>query len=147
VKRPNLADELVPLYPNVYKQYQLTQAQRQAQGYYNSFDGYGFETPDGWDDIMRRLSATLSNIVTADQLDINVVQVKEKFGGLRFYYERKTGDCTRFNSAIEAAERECYRTCCVCGKPGAVHNERGWLAVVCDEHKPKDTEDTKGTKC
>lgn len=132
--RPNLADELVPKYPNLYKQYHTTQEQRNAQGYYNSFDAYGFETPKGWDDVLRRLSATLSNICTADGCDINVVQVKEKFGGLRFYYDGD-GNCTRINAAIRAAEVECYATCGICGKPGKLVNDRGWLMVVCEEHK------------
>jgi hypothetical protein len=142
VSRDPLADELVARYPNIYQQYQLTDAQRKAQGYYNSFDAYGFETPPGWDNVLRRLSATLSNICVADGCEINVVQVKEKFGGLRFYYDGK-GDCARINAAIAATEAECYQTCGNCGEPGTLVNDHGWLAVLCDKHKSEDTEEIK----
>lgn len=55
-------------------------------------------------------------------------QVKEKFGGLRFYI---SGGSEEAYTAIDEAAAESYRTCEHCGEPGKC-NERGWLATLCD---------------
>lgn len=56
-------------------------------------------------------------------------QVKEKYGGLRFYI---SGGSEEAYNAIEEAGDESYRTCEHCGEPGKC-NERGWLATLCDD--------------
>lgn len=59
------------------------------------------------------------------------IQVKEKFGGLRFYY--MGGD--EYIRALEnMAESMSYRTCKVCGAPGT-RTKGGWIRVLCEEHK------------
>lgn len=59
------------------------------------------------------------------------IQVKEKFGGLRFYY--MGGD--DYIRGLEAmAESMSYRTCEVCGAPGSSTSE-GWIRTLCEEHK------------
>ncbi|MGB8478936.1 MAG: hypothetical protein WCE63_08855, partial [Acidobacteriaceae bacterium] len=59
-----------------------------------------------------------------------VVQVKEKFGGLRFYVE-DANEVIR--QRIELAEMESFDTCEVCGKPGR-RRSGGWIQTQCDEH-------------
>lgn len=58
------------------------------------------------------------------------VQVKEKFGGLRFY-TNGTDDVVR--GMISMAETMSFRTCEVCGNPGKVRHG-GWITTLCDEH-------------
>ena len=58
------------------------------------------------------------------------VQVKEKFGGLRFYYR---GGDDFIDGVVRMAESMSYRTCEVCGKPGKP-TSGGWIRTVCEEH-------------
>lgn len=46
---------------------------------------FGFETSDGWNNLLFNLFCIVS-IIDKDKC-VRVVQVKEKFGGLRFYFE------------------------------------------------------------
>lgn len=60
-----------------------------------------------------------------------VEQIKEKFGGLRFYYQG--GD--DFVRGLETmAELWASHTCEECGKPGTRRNG-GWIRTLCDEHE------------
>jgi len=57
-------------------------------------------------------------------------QVKEKFGGLRFYVNAATDK--HFNY-ISFAESMSYRTCEECGAPGKRYTD-GWHTTLCDIH-------------
>ena len=57
-------------------------------------------------------------------------QVKEKFGGLRFYVDRAT---EKHYNYISVAENMSYRTCEECGNPGKRYTD-GWHKVLCDIH-------------
>jgi hypothetical protein len=80
----------------------------------------------GWYSIIDRLVADLLEL----GWDGRVLQVKEKFGGLRFYIEQTT---EVLHNRIDKAKDEAYRTCEVCGKPGFLRNN-GWIETRCDEH-------------
>lgn len=58
------------------------------------------------------------------------VQVKEKFGGLRFYVRAATDKHYNF---ISFAESMSYRTCEECGAPGKTYTD-GWHRTMCDIH-------------
>jgi len=64
------------------------------------------------------------------------VQVKEKFGGLRFYV-RLDGLRLRQDDAIRrrigAAMEESFHTCEICGQPGKLREER-CIRTLCDLH-------------
>lgn len=57
-------------------------------------------------------------------------QVKEKFGGLRFYIDRGTDE--HFNY-IYFAELMSYKVCEECGAPGKTYRD-GWHRTLCDTH-------------
>lgn len=59
-----------------------------------------------------------------------VVQVKEKFGTLRFYIDRGTDEHYNY---IRFAEAMSAVTCETCGAPGKIRG-RGWYYTACDEH-------------
>lgn len=63
-----------------------------------------------------------------------VSQVKEKFGGLRFYVNAATD---KHYSYIIFAESMSYRTCEVCGAPGKRYTD-GWHQVLCETHAKED---------
>ena len=52
------------------------------------------------------------------------VQVKEKFGGLRFY---TNFGCTELYDMVTKAENRAAKTCEETGKPGSIKNVNGWL--------------------
>ena len=58
------------------------------------------------------------------------VQVKEKFGSLRFYYE---GGDDYIRGLVSLAESLSHRTCEQCGSPG-VGRGGGWIQTLCDLH-------------
>ena len=58
------------------------------------------------------------------------VQVKEKFGGLRFYVQAATDKHYQF---ISFAESMSYVTCEQCGSPGKRYTD-GWHQTLCDIH-------------
>jgi len=60
-------------------------------------------------------------------------QIKEKFGGLRFYYD---GGDEFIRGAVRMAEYEASRTCEVCGTPGK-RRDGGWVRTLCDTHAEK----------
>ena len=61
--------------------------------------------------------------------DGTVYQVKEKFGGLRFYIEAGSEE---IHQRILQAERRSYLTCEECGRPG-LPNREGWIRTLCEE--------------
>ena len=104
-----------------------------AADFRTSAMGRGFEHGDGWFDLVWRLCEELEPLVAeyekATGSRFEVVQVKEKFGGLRFY-AHGTNDAIR--QRIKAAELESTKTCELCGSPGQLF-ESPWLGVRCDE--------------
>ena len=84
----------------------------------------------GWHDILRRLIGDLFEL----GWDGQVLQVKEKFGGLRFYIGAGNGP---IGACIQDAENESLRTCEECGAPGK-QRDGGWIKTLCDEHSKKE---------
>lgn len=119
---PDLEAKLFADFPNLYSQGLL--------------DGC-FRCDDGWEPLIRELSARLEPIVAAqprdDDFHMAADQVKEKFGGLRFYMTCSTEEVEEI---IREYEGRSYKTCEVCGAPGMVKGIRGgrWVKAVCQEH-------------
>jgi hypothetical protein len=62
-----------------------------------------------------------------------IIQVKEKFGGLRIYYAYPTDDGTGFEDLVIKIEKQSYTVCEECGKPGSLRKS-GWYRTLCDDH-------------
>jgi hypothetical protein len=88
---------------------------------------FGFECDDGWYKLIKKLCKDIT--ATGDKC--TVVQVKEKFGGLRFYIEAGS---SKVYELISKAESDSFKICEVCGKPGKVEGT-GWFKTVCKKHK------------
>ena len=67
--------------------------------------------------------------------DFQVEQVKEKFGGLRFY---TTYGNDQIHGAISFAEEMSFRICETCGNPGKVYS-KGWTVTRCEDHMPESS--------
>ena len=113
---------------------------------------WGFSHDDGWYDIIDSLCASIQNHINNkryqfremsqedfdEEHQVVAAQVKEKFGGLRFYVD---GGDDWVYGAISMAESMSYRTCEVCGAPGKTRGT-GWIRTTCDEHtKPAASTD------
>lgn len=83
----------------------------------------------GWGKLLEDLVSDLEKL----GWDGNVYQVKEKFGGLRFYIEAGTDE---IYSRIGKAEEESYTICEFCGKPGKVR-KRAWIKTLCSKCNKK----------
>lgn len=92
------------------------------------FSMFGVECDEGWDDIIFNLCEKLDFVKFRGV----VIQVKEKFGGLRFYVN---GATNADNALISDAEIAASKTCEVCGKPGKIFDNHKWLKTVCEEHE------------
>lgn len=98
---------------------------------------WGFECGDGWYDIINNLCSKIQNYLDSNPDIPQVVarQVKEKFGGLRFYIE---GGDDKVNQFIYEAEELSYNTCEHCGSTDNVKlTKNGWITALCKEHYPK----------
>jgi len=92
---------------------------------------WGIEVGDGWYDILDRLCEKIEGVFQEEpnlRGTFRAVQVKEKYGGLRFYTNYHHDKISEF---IREAEIEADKTCEVCGAPGKP-NDMGWISVMCD---------------
>lgn len=87
---------------------------------------WGFVCGDGWYDLIDKLSAELS------PFGVVAAQVKEKWGGLRFYVDGTTEENDKqVYEIIGKYEKLSYKTCENCGQPGKVR-KGGWVRTLCD---------------
>ena len=61
---------------------------------------------------------------------IQIDQVKEKYGGLRFYY---TGGDHTIDGMVSLAESLSYKICEDCGSTKDIGYTKGWIATMCKE--------------
>lgn len=99
---------------------------------------WGLQCGPGWDAL---LNVTLSRIDTIlstyPDCTVNILQVKEKFGALRFYCQVDGDDNARRDAAADAISQairhaECVssKTCENCSQPSSVRNPR-LLTTIC----------------
>lgn len=95
----------------------------------------GFDCGDGWFDLLNDLSLKLEFINgSTDSSKVVALQVKEKFGGLRFYVESGTNEILQL---IDEAEAKSLMTCEECGNDGSLRKGIWWrtLCDACDEKR------------
>jgi hypothetical protein len=101
----------------------------------NNLMAFGFECDDGWlpliDELCSKISTLIKEKYPKVKRHFEVVQVKEKFAGLRFYYY---GGNEEIDNLVSEYEELSLKTCEVCGKPDAkVREKHMWLKTLCDE--------------
>jgi len=112
---------LLEKYPKLYRQHSLPMTQ--------TCMCWLFECGDGWFQIIDDLSKKITEL----DPDVQAAQVKEKFGGLRFYID---GGSDKVHKLIEEAEEESYKTCEGCGtKENVSQTKTGWVKTLCDKCK------------
>jgi len=88
---------------------------------------FGFNVGDGWFSLLWNLCNKIDKIEKPENFE--VVQVKEKFGGLRFYTNYTNEEISKL---IRKAEEISYKICDRCGAPGKVQGV-GWIVTLCDD--------------
>lgn len=78
----------------------------------------------GWHGLLYRL------YMLRQHYPFKVVQVKEKFGGLRFYIDAAPDG---MHGRIWRITEKSYRICEVCGRPGKIR-PFGWVKTLCWRH-------------
>ena len=97
----------------------------------NNFMRFGLQCGRGWFDIIDELLGAIGKITT----DINIQQIKQKMGGLHFYYNVEGKHVETIDALISLAEDKASVTCEFCGKAGEFRCADYWYYVSCDEHK------------
>jgi hypothetical protein len=116
---------------------------------------WGFECSDGWYNIINQLCANIQHHIDwsiknnswdiewnkehpDEQREVRevvsqvvAVQIKEKFGTLRFYYD---GGDAEIRGMTRMAESMSSVTCEECGNPGKTRGG-GWVRTLCDHHE------------
>jgi ribosomal protein S27E len=122
---PELDAALCSKYPKIFR---LRSTDKNS-----SFTNFGFECHDGWYSLIDVLCTQIQSHVDDKGIaQIEARQVKEKFGGLRFYHT--SGDDVVF-SLVSFAESMSEVTCEICGRQAIPCVANGWVATRCDLHK------------
>lgn len=100
-----------------------------------SLMSFGIECGDGWYWLIDNLCESIQNYIDNNfHLNISQViatQIKEKFGGLRFYYSNGND---LIDGMVWFAENLSYKICEVCGSTKNVsQNDIGWIYTRCDK--------------
>lgn len=101
---------------------------RRPRSLQQSLMGFGFDCGDGWFDLIWRLCEDIEKL--GPPKGFEVVQVKEKFGELRFY---ANGSTDAIEDRIDQATGESVKTCETCGAPGELQTG-GWYFTACPVH-------------
>lgn len=98
---------------------------------------FGFECGEGWKDLLWCLCEDIEKLGPHEEFCVH--QVKEKFGGLRFY---TSGCSNEIHDRVSQAEQESYNTCETCGSTEEVTSEGSWVKTLCKKcRKPNEGND------
>jgi hypothetical protein len=89
----------------------------------------------GWRDLLERVCDRIEAALVEGSA-FRVLQIKEKFGTLRFYWSGDVSDVANANidEAIALAVARSACTCEICGAEGRLYSRGGWLVTACAEH-------------
>lgn len=104
------------------------------------YEAFGIECGSGWKSLYQPIIdyVTLYNS-EHEETDsrIYIDQIKEKFGGLRFYWSGENLDqetCNILNEMVRKAEDESYKVCETCGTRENVGiTVGGWYITCCED--------------
>ena len=118
---PQLDKQLTQTFPEIFQPRYLRNHREQPLEY------WGFECGDGWYQLIYNLCSELMSVAQPAPV---AVQVKEKYGTLRFYVDHGTDE--HYN-IIDHYEQLSAHTCEVCGNPGK-RRMGNWIVTLCEAH-------------
>jgi hypothetical protein len=124
--KKELEHSLAQRYPNLYRD--LYGDKHQTLLY------HGLAVDNGWYHLIDELSSKLEALIElapegSPEREIRAVQIKEKFGGLRFYLEGQHHP--QMSELIHEAENQSMKICETCGAPGE-RRFTGWVKTLCE---------------
>src|SRR5688572_30797422 len=90
------------------------------------YEAYGIQCGPGWASLYDPL------IELCNKAGVEITQIKEKFGGLRFYTRQTPSP--ELKAAIDLAEGLSVFMCEDCGQAGKRRSDNGWIHTLCDAH-------------
>ena len=122
-----LQDSFYRNYPKIFRQ--------RKSSIQESAIPWGIETDDGWYWLLDMLCGQIQNYIDFNKhlriTQVEAVQVKEKFGTLRFYYN---GGNERISGMIRLAEYMSAFICETCGSTKNVtQTKSSWICTLCAE--------------
>jgi hypothetical protein len=100
---------------------------------------FGFECGDGWYMLLEQLLYSIEwhldpehSWPKKERIPFHIDQIKEKFGGLRFYY---SGGDEIVRGMVSFAESLSYHICEHCGSTKNVTQTEGWIKTLCEDCK------------
>lgn len=131
--KQELQDKLYRQYPKIFKQKDLSMQE--------TCMCWGIDCGDGWYDLIECLCQVIDNWMYNEEYrakyekrepcaPIEATQVKEKFGGLRFYTNNISNEVS---GAISMAEHMSYKICEYCGSTKNVSQTKGWVITLCEK--------------
>jgi len=131
--RPELDNKLFEKYPILY--------QSKDKPPTESLMCFGFECLSGWYKIIDELSQKIEEHNKNAEHPTIAIQVKEKYGSLRFYVTSATD---YIYDLIDKAEEKSYEVCENCGSEEDVKTEgSGWITTLCKECKELPSEEMR----
>lgn len=118
-----------------YEQFAKSMEEKFPKMFVNKYGG--FAVGKGWYPILEKLCANIQQHIDWRNRETEVVpqvvveQIKEKFGGLRFYYQ---GGDDEISGMVRMAEAWADVACEDCGGIGKRRNG-GWVRTLCDIHE------------
>jgi len=109
---------------------------------------WGLDVGQGWHKLIDTLCASIQGYIDANAKhnpnihQVEAVQVKEKFGGLRFY---TNGEDEVIHGMIWFAEQLSNYICEDCGTMDNVTQSEGWITTLCEKCRKKRSEDKHNT--
>ena len=82
----------------------------------------------GWESLVRKVY----NARTAIGTTVGIIQVKEKWGGLRIYTDYYDAELEK---TIMQVGEESLRICHDCGSAAGLVKKGGWYQTLCDKHR------------
>jgi len=128
-------DKLIKDYPSVFK---------------GMVDSSPYSLPSGWYLLVDKLCSDLSVLLDEELKNTKedpeqplfmLLQIKEKFGGLRFYYMMNTKNDELYHKVqklIDIAEDTSYTICEITGKPGEFCKSGSQYHTFCEEVRIKN---------
>lgn len=80
----------------------------------------------GWESLIHEVF----NYIQEHRVHTKIIQVKEKWGGLRIYTDVIHDG---LDEKIREVEKRSFKICETCGKPGVLRGG-GWYRTLCDVH-------------
>lgn len=119
--------ELIQKYPKIFQDYEG-----------NPDQCNWLDLPKGWIPVVDKLCGSIQSYIDntvrytkegpKGPEQITCVQMKEKFGGLRFY---TNGHDDKIDGMITMAEYMCSNTCQICGSEQDLGVTSHWVSVLC----------------